>query len=348
MLNELPRAWGPPPARGRIRARPEDFVVEELLGFAPDGAGSHLLLTVEKRQANTGWVAATLARAAGVASRDVGFSGHKDREAVTRQHFSLPAAARAPAGGWPGFAGEGFRVLAATPHGRKLKIGTHRANRFRLVIRDVDADAAALERRLEDIAAGGVPNWFGPQRFGREGSNLRAAQAWAAGGPPPRQRHARSFALSAARSHLFNAVLARRVSAGVWNRLLPGEAAMLDGRRSFFRVDDVDATLAARCAALDIHPSGPLHGRGASPADREAAAIELAALDAESSLAALLETEGLAQERRSLRVPVRSMVWQLEPAEIELAFELPRGAFATAVLYELLADAWDERADSEA
>jgi tRNA pseudouridine13 synthase len=143
-------------------------------------------------------------------------------------------------------------------------------------------------------------------------------------------------------------VLARRVSDGVWNRLLPGDVANLDGRRSFFRVDDVDATLAARCAALDVHPSGPLHGRGESPADREAAAIEQAVLGAEASLAALLETEGLAQERRSLRVAVRSLAWQLRPGEIELVFELPRGAFATAVLHELLADTWGVSADSEA
>lgn len=347
-MDGSPRAWGPPPARGRIRALPEDFFVEELLGFAPDGAGGHLLLAVEKRQANTAWVAAMLARAGGVASRDVGFSGHKDRDAVTRQHFSLPATARAPAGGWAGFAGEGFRVLAATAHGRKLKIGTHRVNRFRLVIRDVVADPAAVERRLADIAGGGVPNLFGPQRFGREGANLRAAQAWAEGGPPPRQRQARGFALSAARSQLFNAVLARRVRDGVWNRLLPGDVAMLDGRRSFFRVADVDATLTARCVALDVHPSGPLHGRGDSPAGGDVAALEQAVRDTNAPLATLLETEGLVQERRSLRVAVRSLSWELRPGEIALAFELPRGAFATAVLHELLADACDVIEDGDA
>jgi tRNA pseudouridine13 synthase len=347
-LDGSPRAWGSPPARGRIRVWPEDFFVEELLGFTPDGAGDHLLLTVEKRQANTGWVRACLARAGGVVSREVGFSGHKDREALTRQHFSLPATARAPAGGWLDFAGEGFRVLAATAHGRKLRIGTHRANRFRLVIRDVVANAAAVERRLTDIAGGGVPNCFGPQRFGREGENLRAAQAWAEGGPPPRGYQTRSFALSAARSHLFNSVLARRVRDGIWNRLLPGDVAMLDGRRSYFRVADVDGTLAARCAALDVHPSGALYGRGESPAGGEAAAIEQAALAANAPLATLLEAEGLVQERRSLRVAVRSLSWELRPGEIELAFELPRGAFATAVLHELLADAWDVLEDGDA
>jgi tRNA pseudouridine13 synthase len=154
---------------------PEDFRVEELLGFAPDGSGAHLLLHVEKRGANSGWVAAALARAAQVATRDVGMSGYKDRDAVTRQYYSLPASAAVPAGGWTGFEGEGFRVLEATPHGRKLRTGTHRANRCRIAIRGVSGDAEAIVRRLQDIERGGVPNYFGPQRFGRDGANLRVA-----------------------------------------------------------------------------------------------------------------------------------------------------------------------------
>ena len=114
----------------------------------PDGSGAHLLLHVEKRGANSGWVAAALARTAQVASREVGLSGHKDRDAVTRQYYSLPESARAPAGGWTGFEGEGFRVLEATPHGRKLRTGTHRANRFRIAIRDVSGDPEAIAQRL--------------------------------------------------------------------------------------------------------------------------------------------------------------------------------------------------------
>ena len=346
-MNELPPAWGPPPARGRIRAQPEDFRVEEQLGFAPDGTGSHLLLKVEKRGANSGWVAAALARQAAVASRDVGMSGHKDRDAVTRQYYTLPESARAPAGGWVGFEAQGFRVLEATAHGRKIRIGTHRSNRFHLVIRDLEGDAGAIARRLDDIRRGGVPNYFGPQRFGRGGANLRAARAWADGESAPRERTARSFALSAARSHLFNSVLAKRVRDGAWDRLLPGDAAMLDGRRSWFRVIEVDETLRARCEALDLHPSGPLHGGGDSPVSDAAAATEQAMLAAEPALVRLLESQGLTQERRSLRVMVRELTCQVGESTLELAFELPRGAFATAVLHELLADAWDadERSD---
>jgi len=320
---------------------PEDFLVEELLGFAPDGSGAHLLLHVEKRGANSGWVAAALARTAQVAPREVGLSGHKDRHAVTRQYYSLPESARVPAGGWTGFEGEGFRVLETTPHGRKLRTGTHRANRFRIAIRDVSGNPEAIAQRLGDIERGGVPNYFGPQRFGRDGANLRVARAWAEAGSSPRERAARSFALSAARSWLFNAVLARRVQDRSWDRLLPGDAAMLDGRRSWFRVTDVDETLQARCRALDLHPSGPLHGRGELPVTGAAAEIEQQLAEQEATLRGLLESQRLEHERRSLRVAVSSMSWRVEPCTIELAFELPRGAFATAVLHELLEDAWD-------
>jgi tRNA pseudouridine13 synthase len=319
---------------------PEDFVVDEVLGFAPDGVGAHVLLVVEKRGANTGWVAAQLARAAGVNVRDVGASGQKDRNAVTRQSFSLPWPAAAPVEPCLGFAGEGWRVLSAERHGRKLRVGSHRANRFALRVREVAGDRDALAERLEVIATRGVPDYFGPQRFGRDGTNLGRARAWASVGEAPRDRSARGFALSAARSALFNAVLAERVRRGDWDRLLPGEAVMLDGRRSFFRAGDIDATLLERCVAMDVHPSGPLWGRGDSPAQGVALAVESAVTSSEPDLCTLLAAEGLEHERRALRLPVRGLRWSLDGDVLSLEFELERGAFATAVLHELVRDAW--------
>jgi tRNA pseudouridine13 synthase len=336
-----PLAHGTAPASGRIRAWPEDFRVEEILGFAADGAGGHALLTVEKRGANTGWVAAQLARAAGVAPRDVGFSGHKDRQAVTVQAFSVPLRAGQPLDPWLEHAGEGYRVLDARAHGRKLRPGSHRANRFVLRVRELAGERRSIEAQLERIGTLGVPNYFGPQRFGRDGSNLSRACAWAAGEAAPRDRAQRGFQLSAARSHLFNLVLAARVERGDWNRLLPGEAVMLDGRRSFFAAPEIDATLESRLAAMDVHPSGPLPGRGATPATGEALAVEAGALADDAPLQALLEAQRLEHERRSLRLPVREFRWQFDDEGLQLEFTLPRGTFATAVLHEILADAWD-------
>ena len=344
---DLPAAFGVAPIRGRLRAIPEDFRVEEILGFEPDGEGAHVLLTVEKRGANTGWVAAQLARCAGVPPRDVGSSGHKDRNAVTRQAYTLPWPAQAPLESCLSLSGEGWRVVGASRHGRKLRPGSHRANRFALRVRDVAGDRVALHARLEAIVERGVPNYFGPQRFGRGGSNLERARRWAEGAAAPRDRSARTFALSAARSHLFNAVLAERVRTGSWDRLLPGEAVMLDGRRSFFQAGAIDAELLARSEAKDVHPSGPLWGRGATPATGEALAVESAVVRGETALRTLLESQGLDQERRSLRLPVRALEWSLEGEDLTLAFELPRGAFATAVLHEIVEGSWTDADGTE-
>jgi hypothetical protein len=123
--------------------------------------------------------------------------------------------------------------------------------------------------------------------------------------------------------------------------LLPGEAVMLDGRRSYFRATELDETLGARCAQMDVHPSGPLWGAGESPASGAAWAVEERALAQEAALCGLLAAQGLEQERRSLRLPVRALAWRTGNDGLTLEFELPRGAFATAVLHELLAGAWD-------
>jgi tRNA pseudouridine13 synthase len=344
---DLATAHGPPPLGGRIRVAAEDFVVEELLGFEPDGVGGHVLLEVEKRGANTGWVAAQLARAAGVQARDVGYSGQKDRHALTRQSYSLPWPAAAPLDPCLAFAGEGYRVLSAARHGRKLRPGSHRGNRFAIRIRDTDGEPEAIAARLQVIGDVGVPNYFGPQRFGRDGGNLARAHAWSDGGDAPRDRMQRGFALSAARSEIFNRVVEERVRRGDWDRLLPGEAVMLDGRRSFFAAPEIDATLDDRCRRMDVHPSGPLWGRGESPATGTAGEVEDAVLGCAPGLVRLLEFERLDQERRSLRLPVRSLRWTQEAGALLVEFELPRGTFATAVLHELLRDAWEQDTGGE-
>lgn len=338
---DAPRAHGEAPATGRIRAVPEDFRVDEVLGFDPDGAGPHGLLVVEKRDANTGWVAAQLAHHAGVATREVGFSGQKDRHAVTTQAYSVPLRADFDVADCLGWAGEGYRVVSCVRHGRKLRPGSHRANRFELRIRELGGDREAIERRLERLRELGAPNLFGPQRFGRDDGNLQRALTWAADAAArPRDRQQRGFALSAARSHLFNAVLAARIVRGDWYHLLPGEAVLLDGRRSFFAASQIDAALEHRCVAMDVHPSGPLPGAGGSPATGLALEVEETALQPHLALVALLAGEGVEHERRSLRLPVREFDWAFEAVDVlRLRFSLPRGAFATAVLHELLADA---------
>jgi len=326
-----PRAYGDALARGAIRTVPEDFFVEEKLGLEPDGTGEHQLVLIEKRDANTHWVARTLADFAGVSRADVSYAGSKDRHAVARQWFSVWLPAR-PDPDWTRLDAEGVRVLSAARHRRKLRRGAHSGNAFRLRVRALSGNAAAVATRLQTIAARGAPNYFGPQRYGH--GNLRAARELAAGARLPRVQ--RGFALSAARSQLFDAVLAARVADGSWDRLVSGDAANLAGSASWFVVDAVDPTLEKRVAELDVHPTGPLWGRGEPGSTGAVRERERAIALAQDGLAELLENAGLEQARRALRVVPSRLTWQIEGDDMTLAFELPPGTYATTLLRELI------------
>jgi tRNA pseudouridine13 synthase len=329
----LPWAYGVPPLKARLRSTPEDFVVEEILGYDADGTGEHALLWVEKRGANTDWVARELAKFAGVSQVAVGYAGMKDRHAVTRQTFSVQLAGK-PDPDWSTFPHAEVKVLAATRHSRKLKRGALRGNRFVLVLREVQGHREAAERVLTQIAARGVPNYYGEQRFGREGGNVAQARAMFAGRRVERDK--RSFLLSAARSQIFNSVLAARVERAVWDTPLDGEIWSLSGSRSWFGPEPFSDALAERLARADIHPSGPLWGQGEPPTQGEAGALEREIGAANSDLAAGLASARMDQERRPLRLMPKDLEWRwLDDAVLELSFELPAGAYATVVVREL-------------
>jgi tRNA pseudouridine13 synthase len=330
-------AHGGPVLRGRLRGLPEDFEVEEQRAFGPSGVGEHAWLEIEKRGANTEWVARELARFAGVPPVAVGYAGLKDRHAVTRQAFTVHLPGR-PDPDWSALPIEGVRVLSAPRHARKLARGALSGNRFRLVVREVEGDRAAAERLLARIARAGIPNRFGEQRFGVAAGNLDAAAAMFAGRRVARAE--RSRLLSVARSAIFNAVLDARIEDGTWNRALDGDVFQLDGSGSIFGPEPVDAALAARVEALAIHPTGPLWGRGAPRVGGAVAALEarIAAEPAWAALARGLETAGVEAARRALRVRVAGLAHRwLDPQTLELRFELPPGAYATAVAAELVA-----------
>ncbi len=329
----LPWAYGVPPLKALLRSTPEDFVVEEILGYDAEGTGEHALLWVEKRGANTDWVARELAKFAGVSQVAVGYAGMKDRHAVTRQTFSVQLAGK-PDPDWSTFPHAEVKVLAATRHSRKLKRGALRGNRFVLVLRDVHGDREAVQQVLAQIAARGVPNYYGEQRFGREGSNVAQARAMFAGRRVERDK--RSFLLSAARSQIFNSVLAVRVERAVWDTPLDGEIWSLAGSRSWFGPEPFSEVLAERLARADIHPSGPLWGQGEPPTQGVAGALEREIAVAHSDLVAGLTSARMDQERRPLRLMPKDLKWHwLDDAALELSFELPAGAYATVVVREL-------------
>jgi len=330
--------------KGRLRATPEDFQVDEILGFEPEGQGEHLFVQLRKTRHNTEDVAARLARALGMARKQVSYSGMKDYHAVTSQWFSihdpggddaLMHRLREQATRW-----DGIELLHMARHSRKLRRGAHRANRFVIRLTELQGDPRDLDARLEAIRRQGVPNYFGPQRFGRGGNNLhKLAQQMER--PRRLPRAARGLLYSTARAFIFNQQLSRRVTDGSWLTGLDGDIFALTGSTRFFASDVLDDTLRRRLAEQDISPTGVLAGKprpDRTPAG-PAAVQENALLGKFQDWVDWLAGEGVEQDRRSLRLVVGDVEIRHETGDaLTLTFSLPRGGYATAVLRELIND----------
>lgn len=326
------RAIGEPVLTCRIKKENADFQLSERLGFGLSGDGEHDFLQIEKEGANTSWVASGLARFAAIAVSDVGFAGLKDRHAVATQWFSVrrPAGHRAD---WLKLDLEGVRVLQVDRHRRKLRRGAHSGNDFRIALRNLTETGGGLRERLMEVRDGGVPNYFGEQRFGHDGGNLALARDLFAGQRLSRGK--RSIALSAARSFLFNQILQERVRNGTWNTLLAGDCASLDGSGSFFSIAGIDSELERRSDELDIHPSGALWGAGDLQTAAKVAESEETVVDRFPEFMQGLVNKRVQQARRALRLAVRSFTWERDGDTMWLRFFLTRGGFATAVLREI-------------
>ncbi len=334
----LPFAWGGPLGRAIVRHMPEDFHVEEIPSFPLDGTGEHVFLQIRKRNRNTEEVARELAKFCQVGNEAVGFAGLKDKHAVTVQWFSVQLPGKGPEPDWNQLVSADLQILANQRHRKKLRRGVLVGNRFRILLRDCHLLADnGIEERLQHLRTHGVPNYFGEQRFGAEGGNLRQAELLFSGKLRKCSRHQRGLYLSAVRAHLFNAVLAQRVKASDWCDLRLGDVAQLHGSHSFFLVQAMDDTLRARLAAHDVHPTGPLWGQGTLPTQGETLAQESALTQQFALYCQGLADAGLNQERRPLRLSVAELAWQWpSPDQLELHFALPAGGYATTVLRELV------------
>lgn len=307
---EWDRAWGQPAGKGRIRCENADFEVAEALGWEPSGSGEHLLLYLEKDGDNTDYVARAIAGLAGCRGHDVGYCGRKDRQAITRQWFSVPCPAEREAALIDAVS-QRWRVKGRGRHERKLRRGQHEYNHFRIRVRSLEADRALLAQRWDQVSGRGCPNYFGPQRFGRDGQNLDAAadldpQALR----NPRKRARSGMLLSAARGWLFNEWLEQRLRAGDWWQRVEGEP--------------------------EPEPSGPLFGDDACGAGEPLAGRELAFAEKYPHFMALFRATRMQPARRALAVKPLNCALDHDGDVVLLAFTLPRGAFATAILNELL------------
>ncbi len=226
-------------------------------------------------------------------------------------------------------------ILERKIHRRKLRRGAHSGNSFHIALRsdDIGANLEEIQNRIAIIDQSGVPNYFGEQRFGRDGGNMELSRQLFAG--RKLSRHKRGIALSAARSLIFNDILDARVKQGSWNTILPGELANLDGSASVFAVEEVDDELKARCNAHDIHASGSLWGVGAPQSTGKVAQLEGEIAHSHAEIVAGLINAKVDASSRPLRLRVRDLKWTTEDGVCWLEFSLRKGGYATVVLREI-------------
>lgn len=330
---------GAPTSLGELKSQAEDFVVKEQLSFQPCGEGEHLFLFVEKQNLNTGFVAQELAKHFKVKERDVAYAGRKDKFATTQQWFSVYLPGQEPDLSTLNI--DNTRLLAATRHTKKLRLGTIAHNSFEITLRNCQLQTD-FEARLDAICTSGVPNYFGSQRFGNlhaDGryGNLALAEELIKGNEI-RKRDKRSMAISALRSWLFNEFVSERINQDAFNQPLSGDAFLLSGNNSFFSEAEMSPELQQRFAEQDILLSAPLWGKGPLPSQAAALLFEQSVSDRHPKVCHALAALGLKQERRAIRLMPQQLHYEIEKNDLKLQFSLPSGCFATSVIRELFAN----------
>jgi tRNA pseudouridine13 synthase len=327
---------------GTLRTSDDDFVVDEELPYAPSGAGDHVFVRIEKRGLTSPLAAQALARALGVRDRDIGIAGMKDRRAVTRQWMSLPPPVtpeQALALALPD-----LRVLEAHRHPHKLRTGHVRANRFVLRVRGTSPDAGERARAILSALAQppGAPNWYGEQRFGKDGDNAARGRALVTGARPlGRDRRLDRLMVSALQSQLFNDWLIARLADDLYRTVIAGDLVHKHGGGMFACEDP--ATDTRRLAAGELVVTGPMFGdRMRSPGEGSPAALREAAILARAGLdrGAFASVRAIAEgTRRDATIEVGDVaVVSVDDSTLEVAFTLPGGGYATAVMREIMKD----------
>lgn len=322
--------------KGILRQQPEDFQVTENLSFEPSREGEHEFVQLKKTGLNTDDVARAIARFCDVPRKAVSYAGMKDRQAVTSQWFSvhLPGQ-KGP--DWGGFPLTQVNIEQATRHNKKLKTGAIKFNSFVITINQLTIDENLLNNRIEAIKEQGVPNYFMQQRFGFQANNLSLAHRVFSHRQTIKDRHKKGLLLSSVRSYLFNLILSQRVLNKNWDRAQQGDVFILDGTRNYFEENELSTELMARIKTHDIHPSGPLFGKGELVTQGEVKALEIEQLDNNKVFCEGLVRQKVDMSRRSLRVvPQNFKLEYLSDQKISLSFNLPSGSYATAVIRELI------------
>ena len=328
---EWAKAYAPLECAAEFKQKAEDFLVTETLSFTPVGQGEHVYLLIEKINLSTTYVADQLARWSAVQGRDVSYAGLKDRASISRQWFSL----------WlPGkelpeeaFDIPGVTVIDIVRHDRKLRRGAISENKFSIRLRNCTGERNQVEARIQLIAEQGVPNYFGPQRFGHRGNNI--TDALTVLGRRRINRDRKGMLLSAVRSYLFNTVLSTEVSNNTWKKVIAGQPLQLSGSKSWFLADG-NSEEDNRVLTGDCSPTCALYGDAKGRDTLTLTSNENAAYEQFPELVALLAPERLEADRRSTVLRISNVSFNWLDNDLVLVFGLPTGTYATSVLNELM------------
>ncbi|WP_337193117.1 tRNA pseudouridine(13) synthase TruD [Deinococcus xianganensis] len=327
-----------PGTGGVLRREPSDFRVEELPAYPLSGDGDFLFVQLEKTGHTTAHVLRELGAQLGVRDRDVGVAGLKDRHAVTSQWISLPVKYEDRLAA---FSMDGVRVLDTQRHGNKLAMGHLGGNRFQVRVRDAAGRADEAAGTLAELVARGVPNYFGPQRFGLGGVNAEEGLRVVRGESRVRDPRVRRFLTSALQSVVFNGFVSRRLDRGVFDALLLGDMAKKHDTGGVFSVQDAAAET-PRAQRGEVSATGTLFGRKVKPLTLDAGELERAVLD---ELGLSPEMFGSRKgDRRLTRVFPQDAQVTPEEDGFTLSFTLPKGSFATSVLREVMKTSVDAAA----
>ena len=353
------RVYQPLNVSAKLKSKADDFIVKENITVEFSGEDEHCWIYIKKRGCNTDWVAQQIAKYCGVKQMAVSYAGLKDRHAVTSQWFSVQLPGK-PTPDWAEFeniflsanvsaeSAECIQVLECHRHNRKLQRGALKSNTFVITLCELsdtsDDIFVQLKRRCESISKDGVPNYFGTQRFGRNHNNLNQAEKLFSNPRFRLARQKRGMYLSAARSWLFNLILSERINRGVWDKRLPGDVFMLDGKSACFKdgvsepPSEEERCLTERLEHNEIHPTAVLWGEGNDMVTSDAAELEEQIIDQIPIYRDGLIAARLKSQRRACRVVPEQFECYRQDDDFVVSFSLPSGSYATMILAEIFSE----------
>lgn len=327
---------------GQIRKKIEDFIVKEIPLYEPVDEGEHLYVNITKEGLTTKEVQNKLASVLSLRQEDIGFAGMKDKNARTTQTFSIKTEKidKEPLEDILEKIREQIPVIInwAKFHKNKLRIGHLLGNKFSIRITDLESIDESYNRArkiIEELKKNGLPNFFGPQRFGFEGKNVQRGLAIIKGGLVIREKWKRRLLISSYQSYLCNLYLVNRLKAGKFNDIMKGDIAKKYETGGMFEVKDAE-TEQKRYNEQEISFTAPIYGSKMWNATGPSGEFEEKIL---SDVGLTLEdfnrvkTKGT---RRLGRLLIPDIDVKLEENSLIVNFYLPKGSYATIVLREIM------------